>query len=110
MNVQSDCSTLSQLRCRRVCCRQHDDARTYRHTAVKVLNVLIGQTNATRRYEGGDRRWLIGPMDSIFRVAEIHGARAEGIGFTAGHEARQVWLALNHLLRWKPVRPLFHAA
>jgi len=49
-------------------------------------------------------------MDPILCVAEIHRACAERIGFTTGHEARQVRLALNHLWRRKPIRPFFHAA
>jgi len=89
-----------QLRCRGICSRQYDDARADRHTAVKVFDVLVGQTNATGGHEGADGRWLIGAMDAIFRVAEIHRSRAEGIGFTAGHEAGQVRLTLDHLFRW----------
>src|SRR6516165_7037261 len=79
-----------QLRCRGICSRQYDDARADRHTAVKVFDVLVGQTNAAGGHEGADGRWLIGAMDAIFRVAEIHRSRADGIGFTAGHEARKV--------------------
>src|ERR1700687_1107161 len=99
-----------QARCGRICSRQYDYGRPYSHTAVKVFDVLVGQTNAARGYEGANRRWLIGAMDPILRVAEIHRACAERIGFTTGHEARQIRLALNHLLRRKPIRPFFHAA
>ena len=66
---------LSQLRCCGICSRQYDDARADSHTAVKVLDVLIGQTNAAGGHEGADGRWLIGAVDSVFRVAEIHRAR-----------------------------------
>ena len=53
--------------------------------------------------------WLV-PWIPILRVAEIHRACAERIGLTTGHKARQVGLALNHLLRRKPIRPFFHMA
>ena len=84
--------------------------RPYSHAPVKIFDILIGQTNAAGGHEAADGRWLIGAVDPIFRVAEIHRTRAEWIGFTAGHEARQVRLTFDHLLGWKPVRPFFHAA
>src|SRR4249919_607566 len=60
---------LSQLRCCGICSRQYDDARADSDAAVKVLNVLVGQTNATGGHEGADGRWLIGAVDTVFRVA-----------------------------------------
>ena len=45
-------------------------------------------------------------MDAIDGAAEIHGAGAELIAGTPGHEARQVGLALEHLRRRDPIRPL----
>ena len=100
----------AQLRRRGIRSRQYNHGRADSHTAVKVLNVLVGQTNAARGHEAADGRWLIGAVDPVFGVAEIHRARPERIGFTAGHEARQVRLARNHLLGREPVRPFFHAA
>jgi hypothetical protein len=93
-----------QLRRRRIRSRQ------YNHAAVKVLNILVGQTNAAGGHEAADGRWLIGTVDPILRVAEIHRTRAERIGFAAGHEARQVRLARDHLFGREPVRPFLHAA
>ena len=84
--------------------------RPYSHAPVKIFDILIGQTNAAGGHETADGRWLVGAVDPIFRVAEIHCARTERIGFTTGHEARKVRLALDHLLRRKPIRPFFHAA
>src|SRR5260370_14172746 len=90
--------------------RQYNHGRPYSHTVIKVCDIVVGETNASRGHEAANRRWLIGAMDPKLRVAEIHRACTERIGFTTGHEARQVRLALNHLLRRKPIRPFFHPA
>jgi hypothetical protein len=45
-------------------------------------------------------------VDAVERGAEIEGARAERIGGAAGHEARQVGAAAQHLGGRAPVRPL----
>src|SRR6516165_3023276 len=90
--------------------RQYNHGRADGDTAVKILDVLVGETNATRGHETPDGRRLISAVDPILGVAEIHCARAERIGFTTRHEARQVRLALDHLRRRQPVRPFFHAA
>ena len=99
-----------QLRRRCVRSRQHNDGGSNGDTAVKVFDVLVGQTNAAEGHEAADRRWLIGAVDPILGVAEIHRACAERVGFAAGHKARQVRLTLDHLLGRQPVRLLFHAA
>src|SRR5262249_2290013 len=58
---------------------------------------------------------MVGAGDAVARAAEIHGARAERVAGTAGHETRQVRLAMDHLRRRRPIRPLglaldrFHA-
>src|SRR6516225_6970023 len=52
-----------------------------------------------------DRLRLVGAMNAVDRRAEIHGARAEWIAGTAGHEPRQIRLALDHFRRRAPVRP-----
>src|SRR5439155_7401516 len=49
---------------------------------------------------------IVGAVDAVDRAAEIHGARAERIGRPAGDEARQIGLALDHLRRRGPIRPL----
>src|SRR5262249_4974383 len=90
--------------------RQYNHGRANSDTAVKILDVLVGETNATRGHEAPDGRWLIGAVDTIDGIAKIHRTRTERIGFTTGHEARQIRLALDHLLGREPVRPIFHAA
>src|SRR6516165_4781487 len=99
-----------QLRGRRVRSRQYNYGRADSHAAVEVFDIFVGQTNTARGHEGAYGGGLIGAVDTVFRVTEIHRACPKRIGFTPGHEARQVGLALNHLLRRQPVRPFFHAA
>jgi len=82
-----------QLRCQSICSRQRNYRGPYSHAAIKVFDILVGETNAARGYEGANRRWLVGAVDPILRVAEIHRACAQRIGYTTGHEARQVRLA-----------------
>jgi hypothetical protein len=53
-------------------------------TAVKFPDVLVGQASAARRHEGANGRRLIGAVDPILGVAELHRAHAERIGFTTG--------------------------
>jgi hypothetical protein len=103
------CSS-AQLRRRRIRSRQHNDAGAHRHPPVKVLDVLIGQTNAAGGHEAADSGWLIGAVDAVFRYCLEYIARAERIGLATSHEVRQVRLARDHLLWWEPVRPFFHAA
>src|SRR3974390_3793999 len=79
------------------------------NTAVKVLNVLVEQPDATRGNGLPDRRGLVGAVDAIERVAEIERARAERIAPVTPPTARQIGLALNHLRRREPVRPFLHA-
>ena len=68
--------------------RQYNHGRANSDTAVKILDVLVGETNATRGHEAPDGRWLIGAVDTIDGIAKIHRTCAERIGFTTGHEAR----------------------
>src|SRR5438477_5021789 len=49
---------------------------------------------------------LIGAVNAVDRVAEVECARAERVARTAGHEPRQIWLALDHFRRRDPIRPL----
>ena len=77
-----------QLRRRCVRSRQYNHGRANSDTAVKVLDILVRQTNAARGHEAAYGRRLIGAVNPIFCVAQIHRTRAERIGFTTGHEAR----------------------
>src|SRR5207237_4646875 len=79
-------------------------------SAEEIADVLIGQADAARRHELADRRGIIGAVDAILAGAEIHGARAERVAGTAGHEARQIRLARDHFGRRMPVRPFRLAA
>src|SRR5262249_6369553 len=89
---------------------QHSPGVANRPPGIKVLDILIAETNAAGGHEAADGRWLIGAVDAVYGITEIHRTRAEWIGFTASHESRQIGLACDHLLRRKPVRPFFHSA
>src|SRR3954468_5376942 len=45
-------------------------------------------------------------VDTVDRAAEIDGAGAERIAFSARHPARQIGLARDHFRRGRPIRPL----
>src|SRR4029450_11291866 len=57
-----------------------------------------------------DRRGIVGAVNAVLAGAEIHRPRAERVAGTAGHEARQIGLACDHLVRRMPVRPFRLAA
>src|SRR5262249_40951912 len=90
--------------------RQHDNASADLHAAVEILDVLVDQTNAARRYERADGRGLIGSVNAVQRLAEIERACAERIARSARHEPRQIRLTIDHLRRRMPIRPLRHSA
>src|SRR5690606_4725067 len=85
-----------------------DDTRTDLHTAVEVFDVLVQQPDTARRNGLADGRRLVGAVDAVERLAEIERARAERVAGAAGHHARQVRLALDHLGRREPIRPFLH--
>src|SRR5205085_1695165 len=76
------------------------------HATVEVGHVLIGEADAAGGHALADGRGRIGAVNAVYRAAEIHGARAKRVGRAAGHEARQVGLALDHFGRRRPIRPL----
>src|SRR5215472_17162524 len=77
-----------------------------RHTVIKVSHVVIDQAEATGRDGLPDRFRRVGAVDAVHSGAKIHCARSERIARAAGHEARQIGLALDHF-RWRmPVWPL----
>src|SRR6476620_4073553 len=78
-----------------------------RNAVVEIGHIRVGQAEAARRHRGADGLRLVGAVNAIDRGAEIHGAGAERIARPAGHPARQIRLALDHFLRWGPVRPFF---
>src|SRR5919106_3482802 len=87
-----------------------DDLGADRNAFVEIGHVGIGQTEAARRHRGADGLRLVGAMNAVDRAAEIQRARAERIAGSAGHPARQIGLALYHLLGRRPVRPFLLAA
>ena len=56
-----------------------------------------------------DRLRQVRAVDAIDRLAEIERPGAERIAGTAGHEARQIGLALDHLRRRTPIGPFLLA-
>ena len=72
----------------------------------QVGDILVQHADAARGDELADRRGLVGAMDPIDGGTEIHRARAQRIAGAAGHEARQIGLAFDHLRRRMPIRPL----
>src|SRR6202007_2867940 len=72
----------------------------------EIADVFVQHADAARRDELADRRRLIGAVDTVDRIAEIHRTRAQRVAGTAGHEARQIGLAIDHLRRRMPIRPL----
>ena len=93
-------------RSRRRAARNHDDAGADLDAFEQVGDVLVQHADAARRDELADRRGLVGAVDAVDGRAEIHRAGAERVAGAAGHEARQIGLALDHLGRRMPVRPL----
>ena len=89
--------------------RQHHHARSDLDAGVEVGDVVVGEPDAARRHEGADGRGLVGPVDAVQRLTEVKRARAERVAVAACHEARQIRLAVDHLFRRMPVRPLRHS-
>ena len=91
---------------RRRAAGHHHDAGADLDALEQVGDVLVQHADAARGDELADGRGLVGAVDAVHGRAEIHGARTERITGAAGHEARQVGLALDHFGRRMPVRPL----
>src|SRR5215831_11377738 len=86
--------------------RQHHHLGADIDAVIEVDDVLVGHADASGCRAAADGRGRVGAVDAVEGTAEIHGARAERIGRAAGHEARQVRRAGNHLRRRRPIRPL----
>ncbi|BAR54742.1 hypothetical protein NK6_1558 [Bradyrhizobium diazoefficiens] len=93
-------------RSRRRTTRHHHHARADLDPVEQVRDVLVQHADAAGGDELADRRGLVGAVDAVDGRAEIHRAGAERIAGAAGHEARQIGLALDHLGRRMPIRPL----
>src|SRR5215470_5327767 len=72
---------------------------------VKVDHVLVAHPDAAGRDLGADGPGLVRAVDAVERRTEIHRARAERIVGTAGHVARQIGSAPEHLVGRRPIRP-----
>src|ERR1044072_6429110 len=99
----SEKSMLKHLERRRLA---DDDPGSHRDALVQIDQFRIGQAEAARRNRAADRVRLVRAMDAIDGAADVERARAHRIARAAGHEARQVGLARDHLRRRGPVGPL----
>src|SRR5208337_2082417 len=86
-----------------------DDFGPDRHAIIEIADVRIDQAETAGRDGVADRLRLVGAVDAVDGLAEIHCPRAHRIARSARHEARQVGLALDHLRRRAPVRPFLLA-
>ena len=89
---------------------QDHNASAQCYSIIQVFDILVEQTNATRRNKLTDGRRLIRTVDAVERVTKVERPCAEWIARTACHEPRQVGLAVNHFCRWVPIRPFDHAS
>ena len=86
-------------------CRKHDHFRSDFHPPIKVHDVLIGQPDTAGRNPLPDRIGVVGAVNSIFRLAQIHRPGAERVAGTACHKPRQIGLTHKHLCGRTPIRP-----
>src|SRR5262245_31957203 len=77
------------------------------HGLVEGNDISITHADAARRHVRTNGPGLVRSMDAVERRAEIECARTQGIVRTARHEVRQVWLAPEHFIGRRPVRPFF---
>src|SRR3954470_19750851 len=76
------------------------------NSIVEVDHVLVHHADAARGDRLADGVGFVGAVDAIKRGTEVHGARAERVGGSTRHEARQVGTALQHLRGRTPIRTL----
>src|SRR6266700_3758787 len=88
----------------------HDDLGADGYAIVEIAHVGVDEAEAAGGDLGADRIRPVGAVDAVDGGAEIHRACAERIAGPAGHEARQVRLARDHLRRRRPVRPFLLVA
>src|ERR1017187_8113695 len=80
-----------------------------RNAIVQIDDIGIDQAETSRRHGRSDGLRRIGAVDAIDGGPEIKRARAQRIAGPAGHEARQIRLALDHFGRRYPVWPFLLA-
>src|SRR5215475_13832697 len=83
----------------------HHNLRSYRHAAIEVYHIVIDESEAARRHSLSDRLRRIGTVNTVNSRADVHRTRTERIARAAGHPARQIRLACDHLWRRHPIRP-----
>src|SRR5215475_592486 len=83
----------------------HHNLRSYRHAAIEVYHIVIDESEAARRHRLSDRLRRIGTVNTVNSRADVHRTRTERIARAAGHPARQIRLACDHLWRRHPIRP-----
>src|SRR4029077_3251963 len=83
----------------------HHDLGAERHTRIKIDHIVVDQPKAAGRHRLPNGLWGVGAVDAVDGPAKIHRARTERIARAAGHPARQIRLAYDHLRRRHPVRP-----
>src|SRR5262249_57107533 len=83
----------------------HQDLGAGGTAGEKIDHMVFDEREAAGRPRLSDGLRRIGAVDPVNGPAEIHRARAERITRAAGHPARQIRLARNHLRRRHPVRP-----
>src|SRR3954471_17667786 len=85
--------------------REHENLRSHVNAAVEIDHVSVEHADAAARYFVPDRFRHVGAVNTIDRAAEVYGAGTQRIAFAARHPAREIWLARDHLLRRRPIRP-----
>src|SRR4051812_19010517 len=93
---------------RRQGARQHDDASADRDAAIQIDHVGVEHSDTAARNPVSNRFGQVGAVNTIDRATEINGAGAERVTLTSRHPAWKIRLALDHLLRRRPVGPLGH--
>ena len=84
---------------------QHHNLGADVGAAVEVDHILVQQADAATRHMRANARRFVGAVNAVHCAAQIHRARAKRIAWAAGHEAREIGLALQHIRRRQPIRP-----
>src|SRR5260370_36754786 len=97
----------SQVLVRGAALVSHDHRGADGDAAIEIGDVVIGHAEAAGGYRLADGLRLVGTVDAVERGNQVHGPRPERVVDAAGHVARQVGAARQHL-RWRgPARPFF---
>src|SRR6202022_732904 len=83
----------------------HDHGGADGDTIIEIGHVFIVHAEAAGGYGLADGLRLVGTVNAIKRRSQIHGPRSERVVDAAGHVARQIGAARQHLRRRRPARP-----